>query len=173
MPCVRCQRDLAEDANYCPSCGAPQRGTTRFGGRLTRSASEAKIAGVCAGFANYFDVDVTLVRALWLIFSIVPGALIGGVVAYLVAWLVMPEAAPGVQVPVRSTRLTRSSTDRRIAGVCSGIAEYFGVDATPIRLLWLIVTIVPGAIVGGIVAYLAAWLIMPPAPVAVLQEIRN
>ena len=49
--------------------------------RLTRSRTEGKVAGVCAGIANYFDVDVVLVRAAWVVFSIVPGAVIGGVLA--------------------------------------------------------------------------------------------
>ena len=128
--------------------------------RLTRSRPGGKIAGVCAGLANYFEVDVVLVRAAWVVFSIVPGVLIGGVLVYLAAWLVMPEAtepAPALQVP----RLTRSATDKRIAGVCGGLAEYFGVDATPIRLLWLILSSLCGAVVGGVIAYLLAWLIIP------------
>ena len=61
--------------------------------RLTRSRTEGKIAGVCAGLADYFDVDVTFVRAIWLALSIVPGAVIGGVVAYLLVWMVMPEGS--------------------------------------------------------------------------------
>jgi phage shock protein C len=128
--------------------------------RLTRSRTEGKIAGICAGVANYFEVDVTLVRAAWLVFSIVPGCVIGGVLAYLVAWLVIPENG-GVPEPVTGKRLTRSTADRKIAGVCGGLAEYFDVDATPIRLLWIILSILVGAVVGGVLAYLIAWLIIP------------
>jgi phage shock protein PspC (stress-responsive transcriptional regulator) len=128
--------------------------------RLTRSRSEGKIAGICAGIANYFEVDVTLVRAAWLVFSIVPGCVIGGILAYLLAWLVIPEDLGGVELP-RGRRLTRSASDRKIGGVCGGLAEYFGVDATPIRLLWIILSILIGAVVGGVVAYLAAWFIIP------------
>jgi phage shock protein C len=128
--------------------------------RLTRSRTERKIAGVCAGVANYFEVDVTLVRAAWLVFSVVPGAVIGGVLAYLLAWMVIPESE-GAEVPLPGKRLTRSATDRRIGGVCGGIAEYFEVDSTPVRLLWIILSILIGAVVGGIVAYLIAWLILP------------
>jgi phage shock protein PspC (stress-responsive transcriptional regulator) len=53
-----------------------------------------KIAGVCAGFARYFEVDATLVRVLWLAIAIGTGV---GFIAYLVAWLLMPSdrgAAP-------------------------------------------------------------------------------
>ncbi len=130
--------------------------------RLTRSRNEGKIAGVCAGLANYFDVDVVLVRAAWVTFSIVPGAIIGGVLAYLAAWLVIPEEVVPSTEP-HKRRLVRSSTDKKIAGVCGGLAEYFGVDATPIRLLWVILSILCGAVIGGIVAYLVAWLIIPRA----------
>jgi phage shock protein C len=128
--------------------------------RLARSRSDQKIAGVCAGLADYLDVDVVLIRAAWVVFSIVPGAIVGGVIAYLAAWLVMPEATEPVSAPHRR-RLTRSATDKTIAGVCGGLAEYFGVDATAIRLVWVIVSILFGAIIGGVIAYLLAWLIIP------------
>ena len=128
--------------------------------RLTRSRTEGKVAGVCAGIADYFDIDVVLVRAAWVVFSIVPGAIIGGVLAYIAAWLIIPEATEGASLP-HGRRLTRSSTDTKIAGVCGGLAEYFGVDATPIRLLWVILSILCGAVIGGVIAYLIAWVIIP------------
>jgi phage shock protein C len=128
--------------------------------RLARSRTNGKIAGVCAGLAHYFDVDVVLVRAAWVVLSIVPGAIIGGVLAYLGAWLVMPEATEPVSAP-HTRRLTRSTTDKKIAGICGGLAEFFGVDATAIRLLWVILSILCGAVIGGVIAYLVAWLIIP------------
>jgi phage shock protein PspC (stress-responsive transcriptional regulator) len=131
--------------------------------RLTRSRSHGQIAGVCAGIADYFDVDVVLVRAAWVVFSIVPGAIIGGVLAYIAAWLVMPEATEPASLPA-GRRLTRSTTDKKIAGVCGGLAEYFGVDATPIRLLWVIMSVLFGAVIGGVIAYAIAWLIIPRRP---------
>ena len=135
--------------------------------RLTRSRSEGTIAGVCAGLANYFEVDVVLIRAAWVVFSIVPGMLIGGVLAYLAAWLLMPNATERAPAPyVR--RLTRSAADKKIAGVCGGIAEYFSVDATPVRLLWVILSILCGAGIGGVIAYLVAWLIIPRPQDAIL-----
>ncbi len=128
--------------------------------RLTRSRTEGKVAGVCAGIANYFDIDVVLVRAAWVVFSIVPGAIIGGVLAYIAAWLIIPEATDAAPNP-HGHRLTRSATDAKIAGICGGMAEYFGVDATPIRLLWVILSILCGALIGGVIAYLIAWVIIP------------
>lgn len=139
--------------------------------RLIRSRAEGKIAGVCAGIANYFEVDVVLVRAAWVVFSIVPGALIGGVLAYLAAWLLIPDTPEQAPLP-HGRRLTRSATDSRIAGVCGGLAEYFGVDATPIRLLWVILSILCGAVIGGVIAYLLAWLIIPRPPDLVASTVQ-
>jgi phage shock protein C len=135
--------------------------------RLTRSRTDAKIAGVCAGLADYFDVDVTFVRAVWLALSIVPGAVIGGVIAYLLVWMVMPEGSASPTDTARR-RLTRSVTDSKLAGVCGGLAEYFDVDATPIRVLWIVLSILPGAIVGGVLVYLAAWILIPKPSMPVL-----
>jgi len=59
-------------------------------------------------------------------------------------------------------KLYRSRKDTKIAGVCGGIAEYFDVDPTIIRLL-AILTIFFGG--GGIIAYIIAWLIIPLEPV--------
>ena len=131
------------------------------GRRLTRSPSKGRVAGVCAGLADYFDVDVVLIRVAWAVLSVVPGAIIGGVLAYLAAWLIMPERHEPVIGGGSPRRLTRSRSDRKVAGVCGGLAEYLGVDATPVRLLWLILTILPGAFVGGLLAYVVAWIIMP------------
>jgi phage shock protein C len=137
--------------------------------RLTRARSERTIAGVCGGIARYFDVDVVLVRAAWLVFSIVPGAVIGGLLAYLVAWILIPETTEP-EPPPPERRLLRSNTDRHVAGVCGGLAVYFGVDATPIRLLWVIASILGGAVIGGIIAYLLAWFIVPRAPEPVAES---
>jgi phage shock protein C len=129
---------------------------------------EGRLAGVCAGIAAYLEVDVTIVRLAWVILSIFPGALIGGVVAYAGAWLIMPEGAATATASGRS-RLMRSATDRKIAGVCGGIAAYFVVDSTLVRVAVVILSIYPGAIICGIIAYLIAWFIIPPEEASTFQ----
>ena len=136
--------------------------------RLTRRPDEGKIGGVCAGMAAYFDVDVVLVRGAWIILTIWPGAIILGVVAYLAAWILMPRAAGPAPASTRP-RVLRSQTDRRIAGVCGGLAEYFTLDSTLVRVAWIIVSVVPGFIVFGLMAYLVAWFVMPKGPMPVLH----
>jgi phage shock protein C len=71
-------------------------------GRLARSITDRKIAGVCGGLANYFNEDPTLVRLGVVILSIYPGAVVFGVLGYLIAWVVMPEELPVPPVPPMS-----------------------------------------------------------------------
>ena len=63
---------------------------------------DKKIAGVCAGFARYFEVDVTLMRVLWLIVAFFTGI---GFIAYIIAWILMPrdESPVTVCVPQQTT----------------------------------------------------------------------
>lgn len=55
-------------------------------------------------------------------------------------------------------RLYKSSTDKKVCGVCGGIANYFDVDPIVIRLIWVIFTLVGGS---GLIAYIIAAIIMP------------
>jgi phage shock protein C len=59
-------------------------------------------------------------------------------------------------------RLYRSREDRKLGGVCGGIAEYLNVDSTVIRILWILFAIAYGS---GILAYLICWLIISEKPV--------
>jgi phage shock protein C len=61
-------------------------------------------------------------------------------------------------------QLTLSATDKKMAGVCGGIAEYLDVDPTIVRLIWVALSVVPGGFIGGAVAYFLAWIIIPKAP---------
>ena len=56
-------------------------------------------------------------------------------------------------------RLTKSS-NRMICGVCGGIGEYLGIDATVVRLLWVLLSVMAGA---GLLAYIIAAIIIPEA----------
>ena len=58
-------------------------------------------------------------------------------------------------------RLYRSKSDQKIAGVCSGIAEYLGIDPTLVRLLWALLILCAGT---GVLAYIACALIIPEKP---------
>lgn len=57
--------------------------------KMVRPKKNRMIGGVAAGMANYFDVDPTLVRFIWVLL-LVPGGL-PGLVPYIIAWIVMPS----------------------------------------------------------------------------------
>jgi phage shock protein C len=56
--------------------------------RLYRSRDDRMIAGVCAGLAEYMDIDPTLVRLAMVLFTLVGGS---GILVYVIAWIIMPE----------------------------------------------------------------------------------
>jgi phage shock protein C len=58
-------------------------------------------------------------------------------------------------------KLYRSRTNRQVAGVCGGLAQYFNLDATLIRVLFVLLAVLGGS---GIVLYLALWIIVPKEP---------
>ena len=59
-------------------------------------------------------------------------------------------------------RLYKSNQNKMIDGVCGGIAEYFGVDPTVVRLIWALFSLMGGS---GILAYIIAAIIIPRSPV--------
>lgn len=104
MLCGNCRRDIADYSNFCYFCGARQSvaapGQQRVAQkRLMRSVTDRKIAGVCGGMADYFEMDASVVRIVWVLLAVFPIPL-SAVVGYFVAWLVMPEAPVVVAAPV-------------------------------------------------------------------------
>jgi phage shock protein C len=98
MTCQSCQKDIAAGSKFCYNCGAKQPETAPPPAyaqpkKFVRSTNDRKIAGVCAGLADYFSMDTGVVRILWLIATLVPGP---NVLAYLILWIALPEGPTGV-----------------------------------------------------------------------------
>jgi phage shock protein C len=108
MFCTQCGTNLDDRARFCTLCGKSTAlavpgiakvdpaavgasGWTGGGARrkLRRIRARKKIAGVCAGFAEYFDMDVTLMRLIWLGLLIMPPNI--GAIGYIVAMFVLPK----------------------------------------------------------------------------------
>ncbi|MEX2116520.1 MAG: PspC domain-containing protein [Bacteroidota bacterium] len=68
----------------------------------------------------------------------------------------------------KTKRLYRSSSNKMIAGVCGGIAEYLKVDPTAVRVAWILLSVLP--FVPGIILYVIAWLVIPKNPAGVLTN---
>src|ERR1700738_4619399 len=98
MICHNCQKEIAAGSSFCYSCGAKQQevGSSSsgyqpsiYGKKLMRSSTDKKIAGVCGGLAEYFDIDSTVIRLIWVLAFFFGGA--GGWI-YLILWIVLPVA---------------------------------------------------------------------------------
>jgi len=225
--------------------------------QLRRSASSRIIGGVCGGLAEYLGLDPTVVRIVWIALTVLSMGF-GGIVLYLLAWIIMPTSstaerqaagsvpmasalvglvligggvllllimalpwgfihpwplhwdwcwpavtlrfllpfalvilgialivvglsgrspkgttgeiltagptttsstakeAEGEKPPVR--RLYRSFRNKKIAGICGGLGDYFNVDPTVFRILWVLLLILFGT---GILLYLVLWIVIP------------
>src|ERR1700740_352086 len=108
MVCPKCQKEVVEGSKYCYNCGAqlagqgapPAGGYAAPGKRLMRSSRDKKIGGVCAGLADYFDLDPTVVRIIWLLAVLCAGT---GLLVYLVLWILLPLAPAGASIGVPTT----------------------------------------------------------------------
>src|SRR3974377_2606602 len=94
-----CQKEIVDGAKFCFTCGArlapansqtvpPTGASARAERKLVRSTNDRKIAGVCAGVADYFDWDPTIVRLLCALATLVPGP---NILVYLVLWIVLRQ----------------------------------------------------------------------------------
>jgi|SRR5215831_21157515 len=103
MYCTQCGIELRQDDCYCSRCGTATgvggvRAETKI---LMLDKRNKKIAGVCSGFARYLDIDVTVVRVIWLAIALTAGI---GFLAYLAAWIIMPsDQGLEVRVPATTT----------------------------------------------------------------------
>lgn len=102
MYCNYCGKVIQDDAAVCAYCGT-RVGSSVARKRLVRPRQGRKIAGVCLGVAEYFDIDVTVVRLVWLLASFMTGI---GLISYPIAWIVMPEEPRLLTAPTGAERVT-------------------------------------------------------------------
>jgi phage shock protein PspC (stress-responsive transcriptional regulator) len=165
------------DAGSSSSAGAETFNTYTTTGskRLYRNENDKVIGGVCSGLANYFGIDVVVVR---IIFAILFFSFGFGLLPYLILWIAVPSTASTVIGSPRK-KFFRDTDDKLIAGVCSGIANYFGINVWIPRLLFLLpflsfvsrwghwgdfpdffrFSFSPGALI----IYIILWLVIPEA----------
>src|SRR5579863_8041561 len=89
MYCNACGKVIAEDARLCSYCGKVV-GVAPPPRKLMRPRAHRKIAGVCAGLAEHFDQDISLVRLLCVFLTIATGRC-PGIITYVLAWIFIPS----------------------------------------------------------------------------------
>ncbi len=102
--------------------------------RLYRDENDKLLGGVCAGLANYFGIDVVIIRIIFVVLAISLGF---GLIPYIILWIAVPSTATKVIGGPRK-RLFRDPDGKTVGGVCSGIGNYFGISPWIPRALFLL-----------------------------------
>ncbi len=125
--------------------------------KLVRPTGDRKIAGVCAGLGEYFEIDAVIFRLCFL-FSVFFGGL--GVLVYLIMWILLPaqQGTPGQSSA--NVHLHLSNSDRMISGVCGGLGESARLDPVLFRVAFVVLAFLCGF---GILIYIALWMLLPRA----------
>ncbi len=101
--------------------------------------NERILAGVCSGLANYFAIDPIAVRIVFVLVTLLNlGTFFSfnlGILAYIILWATVPQQymKPNVQ-----QKLFRNPKDKVIAGVCSGLAQFFNIETWILRSIFLL-----------------------------------
>ena len=100
MYCSHCGRQMDPAARFCTGCGAVVQcapyARAYYPGQLVRPRYPRMIAGVCAGFAEHYGWDLSLVRVITALTIVFTGV---GLFAYLAAWIIIPEAPYSLPEP--------------------------------------------------------------------------
>ncbi len=116
------------------SAAGSQNTETTANRRLYRDENNKVLGGVCAGLANYFGADIMIIRIVFVLVALFFGT---GLLAYIILWIAVPSTASTEIGGVRK-KLFRDPDNKIIAGVCSGIGNYFGITPWVPRILFLL-----------------------------------
>ncbi|NGX35175.1 MAG: hypothetical protein K1060chlam1_01547 [Candidatus Anoxychlamydiales bacterium] len=129
--------------------------------KLYRSRSNKKIAGVLGGLGDYWKIDPTIVRLIFLVIFFLT-AIFPFLIVYIIAAIVIP-IEPASRKQKKYKRLYRSKKNKFIAGVLAGVSEFLKIDPTIVRLIFIAIMILTG-FAPMIFSYVVAWIIMPEKP---------
>lgn len=156
-----------------------QQSGTDWHKQFFRDENNKKIGGVCAGLANYFNIDVTWVRLIALVLLVFYGV---GFIPYIILWIALPSSATQV-IGSSQKRLYRDLSHKTIGGVCAGLANYFNISIWIPKVIFLVGAIcsLPISILSGfhgapfffpgingifVTLYVILWSVVPAAVTA-------
>lgn len=125
--------------------------------RLYRDNKRKVLGGVCAGLGHYFGIDPLWLRLLFLLLAFPSGGLVA--LAYIVMWAVLP-VSQDIEEDKDLKKMFRNPEDKVLGGVASGMAAYFGIEASVMRILFVLLVLLAGT---GVIAYIVLWIILPEA----------
>ena len=138
--------------------------TMNYSTRLTRSPV-GYLGGVCEGLGRTFGIEPTLLRLLWLGAVFIGGT---GIALYLLFWWLLPEDnsipfEPSIWEAgpdgIRRPPLARTHHDRKLLGVCGGLARRWDIDPSAVRLVGIAIGII--SLGAAVVVYFVAAMVIP------------
>lgn len=126
--------------------------------RLYRDRWDKKISGVCGGLGQFLFIDPTIIRLFFVVICIFTGIL-PVLILYIAAWMLIP-LGPSTYIAFECKKLYRSIKNRKISGICGGIAEILNIDSTVVRLVVLFALFITG-VIPILVTYIVGTLIIP------------
>lgn len=132
-------------------------GTQATHKKLERDQKRKILGGVCAGLAHYFNIDPVWPRLLFAL--LVLGSYGGLLLVYIIFWIVLP-GNDDLEEEASVKKMYRDTEKKVIGGVAGGVAAFFGVDVTVIRVLFVVFGFVGGI---GFLAYIILWIALPEA----------
>jgi phage shock protein PspC (stress-responsive transcriptional regulator)/tetrahydromethanopterin S-methyltransferase subunit G len=119
-------------ANGSKSAGSSSYSTAAEArGSMSRNANDKVLGGVCSGLAHYLKIDPTIVRVLFVLFTISYGA---GLLIYIILWAVLPSSELKSNI---KKRLFRDPDNKVLGGVASGLANYFNIAVWIPRVIFI------------------------------------
>jgi phage shock protein PspC (stress-responsive transcriptional regulator) len=109
--------------------------------RVYKDRFDKKLGGVCGGLAQYFHIDASLIRLLFIFLTLITGGIF--IIIYILLWAILP-IGPKSYVEAHYKKLYRSRTDKRFGGVCGGLGKYFRIDSNIIRLVFIVLLFLTG-----------------------------
>ena len=123
--------------------------------RLFRNINDKVIGGVASGISNYFKIDPLITRIIFITMAFFGGF---GLLAYIICWIGIPAGNDSESI-IRK-RYYRDSDEKVLGGVAMGVANYFSIDVSLVRILFLISIFFGGF---GVLIYFILWFITPEA----------
>ena len=128
--------------------------------------SDKKFLGVCSGLADSLGVDPTIIRIAVACLALYT-AIIPALIVYVVMSFVFPQAPEDYKAAVVEKKLMKSQDNKKISGVCAGLAKYFGMEPTVMRLIFALCMLFIGF---GLTIYIVCLALMPAEPEQIITH---
>ncbi len=125
--------------------------------KLFRDEKRKIVGGICAGLAYYFNIDSVWPRLIFALLTL--GTYGGFLIVYAILWIAIPASAE-LEEEAAVKKMYRNPENKVVGGVASGVAAYFGIDSTIIRVVFVGLTF---AAFLGVLLYIILWIALPEA----------